>query len=467
MTTTHVPDPDPKHPIVLPRVLGRFDAVTVVIGSIIGSGIFLKPGIAAEYLPGSFGLIISVWIVVGLITLCGSLALAELAAMLPQAGGPYVYLREAYGRLPAFLWGWTEFWVIRTASLGALSVATVIYLNEITPISRDMQEGLAIAIVVGLSLINIVGTRWGARVQNVTSVIKVAFLVGITLLPFVMGRADVENLSPVWPGQLTVDVWRGLAMATIAVLWPYDGWINIGPVAEEIREPQRNIPFALTTGVITVILVYVAANVAYHMVLPISAIAASDGVASDVCKALIGPIGGTIMALGVMCSTFGAVNSNMLTGPRIYFAMARDGLLPKAIRRIHGRFQTPANAILIQMVWTVLLILIVYAWKSGPDDRPRAAFDILTNFVIFGGSIFYAMAVGAVFVLRRTRPELPRPYRVTGYPVVPALYLIFFVVVMFSLLYQAPVESVAGFGLILAGVGFYFWARGRVQAEDH
>lgn len=454
----------------LPRVLGLGDAVMIVVGSIIGSGIFLKPGIVAKELPGSFGLILLVWIGVGLVTLCGALALAELAAMLPHAGGPYVYLREAFGRLPAFLWGWTEFWIIRTASIGALAQASVEHLNKVAPLGRRELEGVAIAIIVGLAILNIVGTRWGARVQNVTVVIKVGLLAGIILLPLVTARADVANLSPWWPEEMGASLWRGLGLAMIAVLWPYDGWVNLSPIAEEIHKPQRNIPRALALGMCIVIGLYVSANVAYHLVLPMEEIARSKTVAADVCQRIVGDWGGTVVALGVMISTFGAVNSNMLTGPRIYFAMARDGMLPASICQVHARFQTPAHAIALQSVWAVALLVAAYdlpemlaacgasaAWVESVRKSP---FDTLTDFVIFGGSLFYAMAVGAVVVLRVRRPDLPRPYRTWGFPWTPLVYLALFAAVLVSLLIEKPVQTFAGSTVILAGVVFYrAWSR--------
>jgi basic amino acid/polyamine antiporter, APA family len=447
----------------LPRRLGRFDAITVVVGGVIGSGIFLKPAEVAREVD-SFGLIIGVWIVVGLITLCGALALAELAAMLPHAGGPYVYLREAYGRLPAFLWGWTEFWIIRCGSVGALVTATVIYLDkflqDIAPLDRGWQEGLAIAIVVGLSVINVIGTRWGAAVQNVTAVLKVGFLLFIIVLPLAVDRSSAEALGPWWPASFSPSVWRGLGVAMIAVMWAYDGWINIAPVAEEIRDPRRNVPQALMIGMATVIGVYVLANVAYHLVLPISQIAQSEAVAADVCQAAIGSTGAKLVALGVLCSTFGAANSNLLTGPRIYFAMARDGLLPAAIRRIHPRWQTPANAIWLQMAWTLVLVVAAYAW----EDDPRDAFNVLTDFVIFGGMVFYALAVAAVFVFRRRHPEWERPYRAWGYPFTPAIYLLGVSAAMTSMLADKFGQALAGTTLIAAGALYYGVVRRGVRS---
>ncbi len=466
---------DPDKLEDLPRVLGLFDAVTVVVGSIIGSGIFLsKVGNVAHELH-AFGPIIGVWIGVGLVTLCGSLALAELAAMYPRAGGPYLYLREAYGTLPAFLWGWTEFWVIRTGSIGALACATVIYLDQVWPLHPRLHAVVAVAIVLGLSAANYVRTRWGATVQNITAVIKVAFLAAIICLPVLLGKADPSRLSPLWPAADAPDLLKAIGVAMIAVLWPYDGWINIAPVAEEIRDPQRNVPRGLALGMLVVIVVYVGANISYHQTLPMDHLAGivdpatgefleghlpAAAVASDVFATLFGPSGGKIAALGVMCSTFGAVNSNMLTGPRIYFAMARDRLLPSAIRKVHATHHTPGNAILIQAAWTTVLLVIFYSWK--PD--PRGTFDAMTDTVIFGGLPFYSLSVAAVYVLRRRRPDHPRPYRTWGYPVTPALLLIAYAGVVVSELMTHPEETAGVAALVVAGSIYYAFARRKASA---
>ena len=436
----------------LPQVLGLFDAAAIVVGSIIGSGVFLKASVIARELE-SFGPILCIWVVIGLVTFCGSLALAELATMLPQAGGPYVYLREAYGKLVAFLWGWTEFWVVRTGSLGALSCATVIYLDKIVPLPDRLQGPVAVVLIVLLTLVNWRSTRWGASVQSITTVIKVGFLLVLITLPFALAKADVSNLQPIWPEDFGVAFWRAMGVAAIAVLWPYDGWINIAPVAEEIRNPQRNIPLALLAGMTVIVLIYAATNTAYHLVLSMDEVAASEAVASDMFGVLLGGAGVTIAAIGVMCSTFGATQSNLLTGPRIYFAMARDDLLPRRLAHVHAEYQTPANAILIQGAWASLLVIAAYAWKQNPGE----AFDALTDFVIFGGSLFYALAVASVFVLRRRRPELRRPYRTWGYPWTPALYLLAFAAALVSMLIDKWQQTAAGSVLILAGVVYYGW----------
>jgi basic amino acid/polyamine antiporter, APA family len=439
----------------LPRVLGPLDAVAIVVGSIIGSGIFLKAGQVAKGL-NSFGLVIAVWVVVGIVTLFGSLSLAELAAMMPHAGGPYVYLRAAYGRLVAFLWCWAEFWIIRTGSVGALACATAIYLDAIIPMGRTGQLLVAVVSVAGLTLINAAGVRWGARVQNATTLIKVSFLVSLIVVPLLWGKTDTANLEPVWPQTFTMSLWPALGLAMINVLWPYDGWVNIAPVAEEIREPQRNVPIALVTGMAVVMLLYVGAVASYHLVLPMDQVIKSDAIAADVCGVLLGEWGRVIAAGAVMCSTFGALNSNLLCGPRIYLAAARDGLLPAALHHISPTRRTPANAILLQGFWGIVLIVAAFAWKSGPQDRPKDAFDELTAFVIFGATVFYALAVAAVFVLRRTQPQLERPYRAWGYPFTPALYLAAFAAAMVSLFYEKFQPTMIGSVLILAGA-LYYW----------
>jgi APA family basic amino acid/polyamine antiporter len=282
-------------------------------------------------------------------------------------------------------------------------------------------------------------------------------LLFLIVLPFVMGQRQIANLQPLWPAQTTWSLWPALGAAMIAVMWPYDGWINIAPVAEEIRDPQRNVPLALGLGMLVIIVVYVLANLAYHLTLPMEQVAASDKVAATMCDALLGQSGGKLFALGVMCSTFGATNSNLLTGPRIFFAMARDGLLPASIRKIHGRWETPANAIAIQAVWSIVLIAVAFQWKEKPGD----AFDALTDFVIFGGTIFYGLAVASVFVLRRKHPDWVRPYRTWGYPLTPALFLAMYGAAMISLLSEKWVQSISGSLLIGAGVLFYRFAKSR------
>lgn len=467
---------------VLPRTLRLGDAIAIVVGSIIGSGIFVKEGTIAKEV-GSFGPILAVWLVVGIVTWCGALAIGELAAMMPRAGGPYVYLREAYGPLPAFLWGWTEFWIIRTGSIGSLACAAVLYLQELvrrSPTDPGLghwdQGFIAGAILLLFAGINVRGTRWAATVQNVTTIVKVGFLAALIVMPWVLAKVDFSNLEPWKPQSLDLSFWRNVGIAMIAVKWPYDGWVSLGFVAEEIEKPQRNVPLALSMGLALIVLIYVSATLSYHLVLPFDQVSGAERIAADASRALFGPMGAKIAAGCVMISAVGACNANMLTGPRIYFAVARDGLLPQAVSRLHPKYRTPANAIWMQTAWAIVLLAGVFAWTNPPRSAEapvngivsitgvRAAFDHLTDFVIFGGELFYAMTVAAVFVLRRRNPDAERPYKTWGYPVTPLLYLTAFTAVLVSLIVAKPLESAVGSGLIVAGVFYYLWASRQQKA---
>lgn len=462
-----IPPPDPYRGDSLPRLLGPLDAVALVVGSIIGSGIFLKVDTIASAV-GSFLPILAVWLAGGLAALCGSLTIAELSAMLPQAGGPYVYLRQAYGRRTAFLWGWIEFTVVRTGSMGSLACATVIYFNrflesleqqsnlpaglaEHVPLSHGAQGGLTVLAVLLLSLVNIVGTRWAAWTQNITTLIKVSFLLFLMTAPIVLGKGSTSNLEPLTPDSIGPDFWRGFGIALVAVFWPYDGWINIASVAEEIREPQRNVPLGLGAGIVAVIVIYVGTNVGYHLMLPMNHIQHTSTVAADAMGALIGNWGATVAALGVAFSTFGALNSNLLTGPRVYFAMARDGLIPGPIGRVHGTFRTPAHAIALQALWSLLLIVVVFSIV----ERPKQAFDQLTDFVVLGTTIFCGLTVAAVFVLRKQMPTAERPYRTWGYPLTPIVFLLSVGVIVVTGVMNSPWQMLTVSGLLGLGLAAY------------
>ena len=464
----------------LPRVLGLFDASAMVVGSIIGSGIFLKVGNVDQALMAwGFLPIIGVWIFVGLVTLCGSLSLAELAAMYPQAGGPYLYLREAFGRLPAFLWAWTEFAVVKTGSVGALACATAIYLDEFlkpsanaaSPLGHYGQMFVAVAIVIGSTIINMVSTRWGATVQNVATIAKISFLTLLIVLPFFMGRIDFKNLTPLWISHPQVVVTAteapsastatsnesqsfltAIGIALMAVFWPYDGWINVAPVAEEIREPQVNISRALGFGVGIVILVYLGANLSYHLVLSVPTVAKSDRLAADLFQSLFGEWGRRFAALGVLCSTFGAATSNLISGPRIYFAAARDHLVPSFLQRIHPHFKTPANSVLIQGSWATILLFVFFFTST----HPKQVFDLITDAVICAGLIFYSLAVSAVYVLRKKRPDALRPYKTWGYPFTPAFMIAAYVLAFIGTLFKQ--WDRIGWVLCLIVVGTIYYA---------
>lgn len=473
----------------LPRVLGPVEALSVIVGSTIGSGIFIVAARVAGNIP-SIGGIAAAWVIGGLFSLGGALTLAELSAMMPRAGGPYLYLRAAYGTLPAFLFVWTEFLIIRAGSVATLAAAFALYVSQLVPAPAGLeprlwQMGWAVAAMALVAVVNVIGTRVGGRVQVVGTIIKVGALVLMLVLPFLLGKADLANWSPLWPEAVDTHFIKGFMAAMIGILWSYDGWVNGAALAEEIEDPGRNIPRALMQGMAILIGLYVSMTLVYHLVLPMNVVqsAATEGgspkvVAALFCQALLGQPGLVAISLAVMCSTLISLNGNSLSGPRAYFAMARDGLFPRWLCRVHPRFQTPANAIIAQNSWAILLTVAGTAWillKPGSADGepPKPLYDILYSYVIFGGTVFYTLAIASVFVLRRTRPDLQRPYRTWGYPVTPLLYVLASLFLMYNMLSEphSRMESLAGLGIILMGVPIYllYWWRGahRLASASH
>jgi basic amino acid/polyamine antiporter, APA family len=472
-----IADESPK----LPRVLGPTAALCVIVGSVIGSGIFIVPARGAASV-GSIGGIALLWVVGGLFSLAGALTLAELGAMLPHAGGPYVYLRAAYGPLPAFLFGWTEFLVIRAGSVATLAAAFALYFAQVIPAPAAIghqywQMIVAVGAMSAVALVNVLGTKVGGGVQVVGTALKVGALVAMMALPFALGKASVSNLSPMWPKAIDSAFLRGVMTAIVGVLWAYDGWVNSSSMAEEIKDPGRNIPRSLMWGMAILIAVYCGMTLVYHLVLtmPEVAEAATEKgspkvVAAVFCQRLLGRPGVLAIALVVMCSTAISLNGNAMSGPRAYFAMARDGLFPAALCRIHPRFQTPANAIVAQAGWSILLTvfgtaMIVATPPTGGLPAPVLAawrklhetplYDVLYSYVIFGGTVIYMLTITSVFMLRRRRPDLPRPYRTWGYPATPLLYVAASLFLLGNMLQNNSSESVAGLGIILLGVPAY------------
>ena len=431
------------------RALGRPEAIALVVGSVIGSGIFFKPQrIAAEL--GSFEAIIAVWLVAGLLCLLGALSLAELAAMLPRAGGLYVYLREAYGKGCAFLYGWSLFFVVRPAATGALGAAFARSL----PLEAGVQLMVSVGVIVLLAWINIMGVIWGGRIQTATTVLKAGFLLGIAVLPWVLGQVEAQNFTTHLTdggAELTV---TSFMLALLAVMFAYNSWHEVTPLAEEIREPRRNIPWALIVGVAVLVALYVGVNLAYHGVLTMDEVAQTKNTASALMERMFGTVGGSVMTALVMCSVFGTINANLLHAPRVYFAMGRDGVFFKQLGRVHPSRRTPVVAIACQAGLASLLLAVA---TLVPE---RDVFDFLTNIVVFGGSIFYVLAVLAVVVLRRRRPELERPYRTLGYPLTPLLFVAAYAWFLPTIFAERPLDSWIGLGVIAAGVpAFFVWNR--------
>jgi amino acid transporter len=466
------------------RALGPLMATAVVVGTVIGSGVFKKPQEVATYLPFS-GLAALVWVLGGLLALFGALTIAEVAVLYPKAGGNYVFLREAYGRLGGFLWGWVEFVIIKSASIAALAsvfteqLQTV--LKEIVGPQRAPHlpgpwfwYGLTVAVIMALALVNVRGVRWGGFLQLLITLVKVGSLLAILVLPFVVAALATSAVSPVQPGYLLpvlpesvgsgVDFLGKLGAALLAVLWAYHGWMNVAPVAEEIRQPQRNIPLALLGGVGIIIVLYLGANLAYYLVIPQEAMAqmkdtATSGdttVAIGFSRALLGSAGVAVAAGAVMCSVFGALNGNLLVGPRVLYAMGEDRLAPRLLSEVHPRYRTPAVAILVMGLWASLLVVGVPLVRDlGGLGKERANFDVLTDFVMFGAVIFETLAVSSIFVFRRRLPEADRPYRCWGYPVVPAVYIAIMAMVVVSTLITRTFEAVSALGFVAVGALVY------------
>jgi APA family basic amino acid/polyamine antiporter len=481
----------------LPRVLGPVAAFCVVVGSVIGSGIFLVPAAVAHDVPFMSGIVL-VWIIGGLFSAAGALTLAELGAMLPRAGGLYVFLRVAYGTLPAFLFGWVEFLVVRSGSMATLAAAFARYFSQLIspPASisiRVWQAGAAVMAIAFVTMVNVLGTKNGGILQIVGTIIKLGGIAIMICLPFALGGGSLSHFEPFWPAAVEGSIFTGMMAAMVHVLWAYDGWTNVTPLAEEIRDPGRNIPRSLLSGIAVLIVVYVSMTLAYHYVLPISEISSAGrestqfqrAVAAVYCGQLLGKPGLVAISLLVMCSTFISLNSNALSGPRAYFAMARDHLFPKALCRIHPTFQTPANAILAQGVWSIVLtiaatVLILYPPSASPISLPNwvvaawsklnetPLYDLLYTYVIFGANIFYTLAIASVFVLRVRQPDLHRPYRTIGYPFTPVLYVLASLLLLANMIAepQSRVPSLVGFGIILLGIPAYAFFRRGISSDQ-
>ncbi len=416
-----------EKPRELPRLLGPLSAASILIGCIIGSGIFMVPQEVASNLP-SPGWILAAWAASGVLALIGSLAFAEMSSMYPQAGGQYVYLRESFGRFPAFLFGWTNITIINTASIAAIAFASVEYLIRSLEFASGaplgvVKDGLVyklitVGLIAALTGANAVGVLWGSRIQNVLTSAKLLVLGALFVGMFLPGHGHPENFRPFWALQEgSGDVLRGFKEAFLAIFWAYDGWYLLGFSAGEIKDPRRNIPLGFGLGILVVIVVYLLVNVSF-----LAAVSLADmkemkglgGVGAEAARRFYGGAGLFLISLGVFGSTLGAVNGNILTGPRLFFAMARDGLFFRRLAEVHPRFLTPFNAVLVQ---GLLSSLLVFAGN----------FNDLISSVVFAGWIFYGLSVLGLFVLRR-RGGREVSFRMPGYPVLPLFFVLFTVV---------------------------------------
>lgn len=435
----------------LRRDLSLLDSTMINVGTMIGSGIFLVPATIALYLQSSW-LVVLAWVIGGIVSLLGALSVAELGAMYPRAGGIFVYLREAYGPLWGFLYGWTSVAVINTASVSAVAVGFATYLGfflALTPLDIKM---VAIGSIVLLTAVNCFGLKSGARVQNSFTFLKIATIGAIALLALTKG--NLANLTSIGHLPALSDMAGPIGLALVAVLWSYDGWIEITYVAGEVQDPQKNMPRSLILSTLLVILCYVIVNLAFFSILSVEEISKSALVAADAFTSTIGPAGAALAAIAVMIAAFGCNNGMVLSGARIYYAMASERVFFRSLARVHPRYHTPVLALIVQGVWASLLVL-------------TGTFDQLFTYVIFSSWIFYAMAAGAVLVLRRTSPHVSRPYRAWGYPYTPVVFILFSLYLVINTLIQDPRDGIIGLGIILLGLPAYaYWSRKQSAADS-
>jgi len=472
---------------LLPR-LGLFITVTIVIGAIIGSGIFKKPALMAGQV-GSPEILLALWVVAGIITLFGALTNAEIAGLLPRTGGQYIYFQEMYGKFFGFLYGWSIFAVIQTGSIASIAYVfgdystyffslpnfsteieyasriDIPFIGSIFPLKDIGVKLVTIALITFLSTVNYIGVRLGGSLTSVFTVLKLVAIATLITIGFLFGNgslsnysADIPNFAPTG-GMLFV----GIIGALSGAFWAYDGWNNITYIAGEVRKPQKNIPLALIIGSISVMCIYILINLAYLYVLPIEVMAGSNLVATDVASKGIGSYGAAFINAAVMISTFGTASGTIMVSARVYFAMSRDNIFFPGLGKVHRVFHTPANALIVQCIWANLLVL------SG-------TFDMLTDMLIFVSWIFYAFGAYGVFVLRKKYPDAERPYKVIGYPVVPWIFIIFAAIYVIFTMYsdivnyyegkEFLIKSLFGIFLVALGIPFYLYFTKRIKPKE-
>jgi APA family basic amino acid/polyamine antiporter len=435
----------------LARRLGLTSAVMITVGSVIGSGIFLKPLDIAHALP-SAAWVYGCWIALGVVCLFGAFAYAELGAMLPEAGGAYAFLREGWGRLPAFLYGWCLLLVINTGTLAGLAVAFANTLHTITPIPDHMQWVVAGAMIWVLAAVNHFGVGWGAVLQNVSTLAKLLALGAIVAGGFLFaGHTEVEVVART---TATPDLVTGLVAAAVAIFWAYEGWYQLPFNAAELKNPARDLPRGLIYGIVILVLTYLLVNAAYLRVVPLDemrTLSPNVAVPKTAVARIFGGEVGDLLALLICLSVFGAANPNLLSSPRAFLAMAQDGLMPRAFTRVHPRWRTPTVSIWFQALWATVLIVVLKTFRD------------ITDYVVFASLIFYGLTVAAVFTLRRRRPDLPRPYRCLGYPLTPLVFIavVAFVDVRTVLTPETRANALIGLGILAAGLPVYRWRAGR------
>lgn len=424
----------------LARVLNFRDLTLLIIGAVIGSGIFTVPAEVFNDVGGSVTLALLVWVVGGVLSLLGALTYAELSATKPATGGLYVYVRDSFGRLPAFLYGWTLLFAISSGANAALAVVFSNYLGELVPLTPAEATLVSLGMIAVVALVNVWGTHQSAILQDWTTVIKVGALVLMSAVLLLGGNGSADQ-TPAPPAETSLVTGFGLAM--IGVLWAYEGWQFGTYSAGEVQNPQRNYPRAFLIGTTTIILVYLLANVAYLAALGPAEAMTTKRIAATAVGAVAGPTAAKLIAVAIMISVFSAANSTNLTAPRVYFAMAADGLFFHRLARVHPRFGTPAVAVVVGSVWSAVLVL-------------TGGFKELYTYVVFTGWIFYALAAASIFAYRRQFPAADRPYSTPGYPVTPIVFILSAVALVGHTIVATPWDAAKGLGIVLLGVPVYF-----------
>ena len=474
----------------LPRVLGPWMATAIIVGVVIGSGVFKKPAQVAETVPET-GLALFAWILCGILTLMGALIIAEIATLYPRAGGIYVFLNEAFGRWAGFLWGWVEFWIVRSASIAALSTMLIGQLHDLVRHLRglqlheslfpqEMQVAMTVTLIIVIALVNARGTRLAGMLQLAITTIKVGSLAAIALAPFVIAAWNSAPIAHpqtqneiVWPSEFSLfgDASR-FGTALVGILFAYSGWTGLAPVAEDIRSPGRNIPIAFIAGVLCVMLLYVSANVAYFFVVPVETMLhlGERTVAAQFAYDICGHVGLTLASGAVMMSVFGALNASLLVGPRLLVAMGRDGLAPRFLAHLHPRYETPAWATFVFAAWAILLVLgssllvsgVLPTWSIGSWTfdlnlpAKTSLYDLLTDYSEFGAIAFETLGVATIFVFRRrAMSPAPNAYRSPLYPWMPALYILAMTAVLVNMFWTKQKESIFAVGFIGLGAIVY------------
>jgi APA family basic amino acid/polyamine antiporter len=431
----------------LVRTLRLRDLFLIVCGGVIGSGIFLVPGGILDRVDHSLGLAALVWVTGGVLSILGALTYGELVAMKPDAGGLYIYVRDAFGRLPAFLYGWAMFLAIASGAVAGLAAAFATYLGVVIPMGPIASRLASYSMIAVVTAVNVWGTRKSADVQNVTTVTKILLVLGISVVLLTLGRGFPHSTANLFPAAITGSVVSRFGLAMIAVLWAYEGWHFPVYSASEAVNPQRDYPRALLAGVLFLGVLYLMANAGYIAALGPERAGHSERIAADSIAAVLGPGAAKLVALTILISVFSGANSLTLTSPRVFFAMAQDGLFFRSLAVVHPRFRTPAAAIVAMGLWSCVLVSL-------------GKFSELVNYAIFVAWMFYGLAAASIFVYRWREPDAPRPYRVPGYPWPPLL----FVLAAASLVGNAIVSdfrhAVIGLGMVALGVpAYFFWRR--------